>query len=808
MQFFSKTIALLILISGLGSKMTSAEVQPEWLASVTVTSRVDFDAEDYPVTLPLDFLALTTEESAVIAIIDKLSGLPVPHQLVDTSGDDQLDAIFLVLSLAAGASKSLDLIKDPLAARVLAFPRRTQAELSIVQDDRFKNVRTWTTPPGFRDHNYQIRYEGPGWESDRIGYRLYLDNRNGIDIFGKRTPAMVLHTVGQDGYDSYHQPADWGMDILRVGKAVGLGSFGAWRNHAIQGLEDVHTRTSTVTANGPLLASHSIQYNQWRIGGRDFDLTANLSIQAGSHLTHVLLRVEPQMHLATGIVKLENATRLDGPTNVPEKDYTWIATWGDQSIIGDGLGMAVFYRPRDLMEVTEDAFNHVVRLRVRNGHVGYAFGAVWAQEPDSDWNPETFLEWCRRQALLLNRPPLLRITNRVDQIMRDKPLTAETVLTVAQAVANDLLARRGQSLSFGHFDPESQAQARWRYTTALLAIGFNNLWQQTGDQRYRDYALSTISSFVDETGTIASYSVDEYNIDHILGGILLLELYEATGSERYRRALDLMHEQMRTHPRTAQGGLWHKAIYPEQMWLDGLYMSAPFRARYAATLGHTNEFTDIAHQFLLLDQYALNPQTGLLHHAVDFARVQNWADPDTGKSPNVWSRAVGWYLMALVDTLEFVPENTPEHLALVDVLQKTVQAILPYQDYDTGLWFQVMDKPDIPGNYPETSSTSMFVYAIAKGINRGWLSSNLHEVPMTAFRGMVQNAVNFSDTGNARLFWICEVAGLSELRDGSENYYFSEPIVRDDPKGTGPFLKATVELYRMIQHLSHNPKSE
>jgi unsaturated rhamnogalacturonyl hydrolase len=781
-----------------------------WLADVSVTSRVPFATDSYPVYIELADLALTAAEAPHITVHIAADRQPLAHQLVDTTGDGQFDRVLLVLPLAAGQTVDLQFEHRPADAPAPTFAPRAAAEIShkvggawdgqrYVGGD-FVNVSQLTPPPQYTDHSYYIRYEGPGWESDRIGYRFYLDWRNGFDIFGKRTRDLVLHTVGQDGYDSYHQPAAWGMDILKVARAVGLGGFGAWRNNAIHGLVDVATRTATVTANGPLLAAHRIDYAGWQVGNRRHDLTAQLTIVAGSHLTRVDLSATPSLTLATGIVRLPQGQVINNPT-VAEKDYTWLATWGDQSIVGDALGMAIFYRPRDHQRLATDEHNHVVVLRPRNGRVSYHFGAVWQQERASNWDRPAFETWLAQTAQLLNRPPHLDIHNRQDRDLKPRVLTAATAREWTQRVADTILAQRGDSLSFGKFDPESDAPARWRYTTALLSHAFRKLSDFTGDRRYRAYYAATISSFVADDGSIHTYQPDEYNIDHLNGGRELLALYRDTGDPKYFTAATALWHQLMNHPRTADGSFWHKNIYPEQVWLDGLYMGAPFYALYASATGHTEAHPDIARQFVLINRLARHPQTGWLHHAYDAARSQAWADPTTGLSPHVWARAVGWYAMALVDVLHHLPPKSPEAAELRTILGQVAQQIQALQDPVTGLWFQVMDQPERIGNYPETSASTMFVYALATAINRKDLEASRYTaVALRGFEGLLRHAVHVDAAGNTTLGGICEVAGLSAGRDGSFDYYLSEPVVKHDAKGTGPFLLAGIAVSKLLSN--------
>lgn len=783
------------------------------VAVLEVHSRVDSKVVDQVVEVALADLGIASGDSIVgrLAVFEMSTGLPVAFEWKDHSRDGILDQLIFLDTFQGGEIRHYVVREDPQTANARAFPKRVQAEISRkvggewdgsrYMGGQFQNVRSLTPPSQYTDHGHYIRYEGPGWESDRIGYRFYLDWRNGFDIFGKRTQAMVLQDVGQDGYDSYHEMADWGMDTLRVGPALGIGGFGAWRNNRLVKPEKVDQRTVNIHHNGHIYASFETIYEGWDINGNKFDLQAYLSIQAGSHLTKVDLKVEPRVNLATGLVKHSKAVRIEGNPIVPEKDYTYLATWGKQSIIDDYQGMAIFYRPRDLITLAEDEHNHLVALNARNGEVSYYFAAVWEQEPDSDWTKESFIEFLETTARQLNRAPLVYIQSLKDREQKEFPLTADSALKWTTRVADTLLQNRGDTLSFGQFDPESRNMARWRYTTGLLALGFEELGRKTGNRSYLDYAENTIGSFISDDGSIATYSLEEFNIDHLNPGTVVLRLFHRLEEPRYRKAADLLREQIRQHPRTASGGFWHKKIYPEQMWLDGLYMGAPFYAEYASIFGEPETFSDIALQFRLMAKYGYVAETGLFYHAYDDSRAQAWADPDSGLSSHAWGRALGWFAMALVDTMEFLPAESDAFKELHVILTQVAEMIHEHQEPSVGLWWQVMDRAGETGNYLEASASSMFVYALAKAVNKGWLTDDhFADVAIKGFEGIVHLFLRIDGNDGVSLDYICEVAGLSEQRDGSFDYYMSEPIVKHDAKGTGPFLLSGIQIYKLLKN--------
>jgi unsaturated rhamnogalacturonyl hydrolase len=337
---------------------------------------------------------------------------------------------------------------------------------------------------------------------------------------------------------------------------------------------------------------------------------------------------------------------------------------------------------------------------------------------------------------------------------------------------------------------------RWHYEVGVMLRAFEELWQRTGEARYFDYIRTNIDRFVTPEGAIRTYEKKEYNLDQINTGKLLFLLYAQTGDERYRRAIDTLRDQLRHHPRTSEGGFWHKKIYPYQLWLDGVYMMGPFLVRYGVTFDDTKAIEETTHEILLVARYLRDPRTGLYYHGWDEKRQQIWADSITGRSANFWGRGMGWYAMALVDVLDFLPLDHPDRSTIIRILRDLAEAIVRVQDPVTGLWYQVLDLPAYPGNYLEASASSMFVYTLAKGVRKGYLPPEYLEVARRGYRGIVQNLVSVDPDGMVHLNQICAVAGLGgpQRRDGSIAYYLSEPIVSDDPKGVGPFILASLEV--------------
>ncbi|MEO6526212.1 MAG: glycoside hydrolase family 88 protein [Gemmatimonadaceae bacterium] len=339
---------------------------------------------------------------------------------------------------------------------------------------------------------------------------------------------------------------------------------------------------------------------------------------------------------------------------------------------------------------------------------------------------------------------------------------------------------------------------RWDYTAGLVLMAIRQTGESQRDRRLVDFVTTNMDRLVKPDGSIDTYRTDEFNLDQINQGRLLFPMMVGAKDGRYRKAADLLREQLRKQPRVAEGGFWHKKIYPQQMWLDGLYMAEPFYAQYAQVTGEASAFDDVAKQFLLAARYTRDVRTGLLHHAWDASHTQRWSDTTTGRSLHAWGRGAGWYMMALVDVLDYLPAKHPARSALIAVLQESADAIAAVQDPLTGLWFQVMDQPGRSGNYLEASGSAMFTYAFAKGARMGYLEPRYRGIAERGFNGLVSTLISVDADGTVSLNGICSVAGLggNPYRDGSYDYYIHEPVVANDYKGVGPFILAALELKR------------
>ena len=353
------------------------------------------------------------------------------------------------------------------------------------------------------------------------------------------------------------------------------------------------------------------------------------------------------------------------------------------------------------------------------------------------------------------------------------------------------------------------SQTKWSYDMGVVLKGFEGIWMNTGDISYFNSIQKKIDYFVKDDGSIRNYELDEYNLDHVNNGKLVLLLYRVLGKEKYKKAADLLRSQLKTHPRTKEGGFWHKKIYTNQMWLDGLYMGGPFYAEYAM-LFEPSAFDDIANQFIWMEKHARDAKTGLLYHAWDESKEQKWANKETGASPLFWARAMGWYADAIVDALDYFPVDHPKRQSLIDILNRLVNAIDKQQDKTTGLWYDIMNYngPGKEKNYFEASASCQFTYAIAKGVRKGYLTAAKLSIAKKAYAGIVKRFIKV-ENGQTNLHGTVKVSGLggNPYRDGSFEYYMSEPVIVNDPKGVGAFLLASTEMEKLPTLSTANGKT-
>jgi len=338
---------------------------------------------------------------------------------------------------------------------------------------------------------------------------------------------------------------------------------------------------------------------------------------------------------------------------------------------------------------------------------------------------------------------------------------------------------------------------KWDYCHGLELLAFWKVYEKTGNVIYFEYIKSYFDTIIDSKGSISTYNLSNYNIDHVTPGKVLMNLYKKTGNQKYLTAIQTLRNQMKSHPRTSEGGFWHKKVYPHQMWLDGLYMASPFLTQYAVEFKEPELFEEVTKQLILMAKYSYDSTTGLYYHGWDESREQRWSNPKTGTSPNFWSRSMGWYMMALVDVLEFLPHEHPKRSELISILQGLTDTLLKYRDSKTGMWYQVTNLPERKGNYLESSGSAMYIYSIVKGAKAGYLKKEYLKIGKKLYQQFVKTFVQENEDGTMSVTNCCAVAGLggdNRYRDGSFEYYISEPVRNNDAKTVGPFMMVSILL--------------
>ena len=817
--------------------VTSQEsISDIWVATVELTNPSNFPRLEEPVHLSFYDLGLPDATHLVLTAGDE----PVTAEAVDTDGDGVVDGVLGLLDFRAGQTRVVKISRSdtgPTPKQSKTWPaqnKRTQAEISVKQGGQwvprndgspyqnyegggFVNVNQVTVPDYYTDHSNWIRYEGPGIESDMVGYRIYLDGRNGFDIFGKSVAEPVLQQVGQDGYESYHHPQDWGLDILKVGNSLGAGGFGYWAGDKLVHLKTVGTRSAEIVQDGDLFSSFKIQYQQWQVAGRSLDVTAYFSMHAGSRLVKNQLNLSGELdNLAIGLVAHPDIRFLQGPQIIPGDAYTYIASWGPQSLDGKNLGMAIFFRKGDGEKIFDDGSSHIVLAQPAGGKLTYYFAAAWEGELGHGVRSlEEFQTYLAQQAERLTRPVRQRLTTRLGEDTKQAEAAVENALLWSRKMANSELKRKTLGYHFDGWDVNRKRKPKFEYDiVGLLPLAYDELAKATGDNLYNEVKSIVTASYIAPNGTIQQYDKNNFNIDSIAPGRTLLRVYQEDPQPRYKTALAELRDQLRLQPKTTNGAFWHKQIYPGQLWLDGVFMGMPFLTEYALLFEKGAEqqasLDAVMHEFEATRNILRDPVTGLYFHAWDETKKQDWADPASGLSANFWGRGAGWLAMALVDVLEIMPASrAADRATLQAMILELAKTLEQYQD-STGTWWQIMDRPGAVGNYRESTATAMFTYFLAKAANLGYLTEanfgeDLYPLIVRSYRGLVNEFILVHADGSISMTGQCHVAGLGYGRDGSYDYYMNEAVIANDPKGTGPFILAGIEVDK-VQH--QNPKMQ
>lgn len=343
---------------------------------------------------------------------------------------------------------------------------------------------------------------------------------------------------------------------------------------------------------------------------------------------------------------------------------------------------------------------------------------------------------------------------------------------------------------------------RWNYIDGCMMTSLIELYKLTGEKKYIDFVKKFTDYYVHDDGSILGYEPEHYSTDDVCESKILFDLDEIFNDPKYKKAIDLTFSQVKNQPRTKEGNFWHKKIYPNQVWLDGFYMIQPFYTRYQTKYGG-KDYHDIISQYKNARKYIYDEKAKLYHHGWDSSKKMFWADPVTGCSKEYWLRALGWFMVSLIDVYGYMSEEMyDEYHTIKELFKEIVDDVLAYQDNETKMFWQVVDQPGRKGNYLETSGSSMIAYAILKGVRLEALPKRYQKIGMEIFEGISKKYLT-DNNGDLNLGGICLVAGLGPekdlRRDGTFEYYISEPIVENDAKGVGPFIMAYTEMKRILK---------
>lgn len=348
-----------------------------------------------------------------------------------------------------------------------------------------------------------------------------------------------------------------------------------------------------------------------------------------------------------------------------------------------------------------------------------------------------------------------------------------------------------------------EGQLKWNYTPGLELKSFLDVYEAYGDKQIFDYVEKWYDEIVNEDGSIKTYSVDKYSTDLICPGKSLFYLYDKTGKDKYLKAIELVKTQVDSQPRTSEGAFWHKKVYPHQVWLDGVYMAEPFYVEYASRFlkgdAQAEAYKEIVNEFTVAAKHTYDPATHLYRHAWDESHSMFWCNPETGQSQHCWGRALGWYCMAIVDVLDYLPADFAQRQELIDLLRGICAELPKWADKQSGVWYQVLDQPGREGNYLEATCSAMFSYAYLKGIRMAYLDADLLPYAKQVYADVVKQFITTDEEGRISLEKCCAVGGLggSSKRMGDYAYYLSEPVRANDSKGIGAFIWASLEMEKL-----------
>jgi unsaturated rhamnogalacturonyl hydrolase len=734
-------------------------------ASVTITNNTLIERKGETVVVDWDELVNLNPNLKPNFYSVKENGTTLASQLIDANSDGKPEKLVFQVDFKTGEKvKSISVDASPTQT----FSAKTFGRFVPERMDDF------------------------AWENDRVAFRTYgktLEKElvsSGIDVWTKRTRDLVINDWYKGGDAFYHSDNGKGLDFYSVKKSRGCGGAGIWDGKKLHVSRNFVSHK--VLANGPIRTSFELHYEPFEVNGVKVSETKIITIDAGQNFYRVESFYDApdelrDIDVAVGIAKHE--ADFKGETDIGK---TWMSLWETNEKNGS-VGCAIVAEPQTFQSFKEygNDFDFPMNLSVIAAKpdkvARYFVGAGWSKSGDFA-DKKAWLAAVETMSQRAASPIIATISSPAElQKKRSQPLSHRLVNTLMNRV---WLEDDGTPVGI----PRS-----WTYEQGVQLKAVEQVWYATGDPKYFDFIKRGVDFWFDKEGKLSNYKIDEFNIDHITPGRPFTTVYRVTNEAKYKNAIDLIRSQLDKHPRTKEGGFWHKKIYPWQMWLDGLYMGQPFYAEYSMLNGDDN-WNDIANQFVWMEKHARDPKTGLLYHGWDESKEQKWADKQTGLSPHVWGRAMGWYAIALVDTLDYFPKDHPRRGELIAILNREAEAITKYQDKKSGVWYDIIDLASRPKNYKESSASAMFVYSLAKGVRKGYLPEKYLKTVNTGWAGIKKEFINEQPDGNLDWEGTVSVSGLggNPYRDGSFDYYMSEKLRTNDVKGLGPAVMAAVEL--------------
>ena len=773
MKHTAKLFFIWLLLSGMAAN------GKEYRFRVIVSNQWDFNKTDEPVVVPLKDIAVRFPIQSAVVYCNKQE---IPSQLDELDGDNKPDELAFVLDMPAGSDKELEIVLSS-EAPTKNYPPRVYAEMLLSDKNGNHQHITSLTTPGNSDIYNLLHHHGPAFESELVAYRIYFDQKQTVDIYGKFNKGLEIE-------ESQFYPTDeqltrgFGDDVLLVGGSGGLGALKGWDGSKATHIEPVAYRTETILAKGPVRTITDIKVTGWKYQGTTLDMTIRYLLYAGHRDCEVQVSfAQPlkQESFAVGVQNIIASSSFSDHKGL-------IACWGTHWPVNDTVkyaketvGLATYLPEQFVKEGAQDKVNYLYLTNTpEKASFNYHIMFTSKKETFGYADKEAWFAYARRWKDELQKPCRLKIVSES--------------IDYAIKMADSEMARCPESWQL-----DFQKTLKWDYCHGLELQAFLDLYEFTNDKKYFDYALAYADTMIHEDGSIETYKIGAYNIDHVNTGKMLFRLYDYSQDEKIKKAIDLLRSQLDTHPRNEDGGFWHKDIYPHQVWLDGVYMGTPFLVEYASRYDRPQDFQDGINQIRMAARHTYDPSNGLYRHACDVSRQMFWADKATGLSKHSWGRAMGWYAMGIVDALDFIPENEPERDTVLVILNNIATQLKRIQDEKTGLWYQVLDRSGDKGNYLESSCSGMFLYALLKAIRIGYIDASYLDVAEKAYNGYKKEFIEFDDKGLMSITKGCAVAGLGgkDNRSGDYNYYINETIRANDPKAVGPFIMAMIERERL-----------